>query len=191
MKTLRNLFLNELADAYDAEKRLALALPKLERAAASSTLRRALHKHVTETQGNVNRIEGIFQHMGVSAKSRPCEATIGLLREADEIVGEFRGSPAIDAALISAAQKIKHYQIASYGCLREWSEVLGQEAACATLLEILGQEKAADTTLTRLARHRSNERAHGESASERIRGAVDHDRAVGKPMPPLKPDGRP
>jgi ferritin-like metal-binding protein YciE len=175
MKTLRNLFLNELADIYDAEKRLVLALPRLEKAAASNTLRRALRKHVKETLGHVRKIERVFQHMGVNAKSRPCEATIGLLREADEIVGEFRGSPAIDAAVISAAQKIKHYQIASYGCLREWSEVLGHKPATDILLELLGRERAADETLTGLARDRSNNQARGEDGADPTRGTANRE----------------
>jgi ferritin-like metal-binding protein YciE len=116
--------------------------------------------------------------MGVNARSRPCEATIGLLREADEIVGEFRGSPAIDAALISAAQKIKHYQIASYGCLREWSEVLGHKPATSILLELLGREWAADKLLTSLAREQSNDQARGESTADRTRGTVDRERTA-------------
>ena len=119
MKTLKVLFLDELADMYDAERRIVKALPKLAKAATCSDLKKAVLAHLKETEGHVIKLEQVFQSFGEKAKGKTCEATVGLLKEGDEIAGDFKGSPAINAALISAAQKVEHYEMASYGCLHE------------------------------------------------------------------------
>ena len=159
MKTLKDLFLDELADMYDAERRIARALPKIVKAATCSRLQEAVQSHWKETQGQITKLERVFRSIGEKAKGKKCEATVGLLEEADETAANFKGSPAINAALIAAAQKVEHYEIASYGCLHEWAELLGHEEASRLLKEILVQEKSADGTLTELARSGNNEEA--------------------------------
>jgi ferritin-like metal-binding protein YciE len=161
MKTLKDLFMAELADMYDAEHRIAKALPKLAKSAASDDLKEAFMSHLKETEGHVTKLEKVFQAFGEPAKGKKCEATVGLLEEGNEIATDFAGSPAIDAALISAAQKVEHYEMASYGCLREWAGLLGQDKAATLLGEILEEEEAANAKLTELAEGGSNEEALG------------------------------
>src|SRR5580692_1267309 len=140
MKTLKDLFLDELADMYDAERRIVKALPKLAKAATCEKLKEALLAHLKETEGHVTKVEQVFQCFDEKAKGKTCEATVGLLKEGDEIAADFKGSPAINAALISAGQKVEHYETASYGCLHEWAGVLGNEKAASILEEILEEE---------------------------------------------------
>jgi ferritin-like metal-binding protein YciE len=163
MKILKDLFLDELADMYDAERRIVKALPKLAKAATCEKLKEGFLNHLKETQGHVTKVERVFQSFGEKAKGKTCEATVGLLKEGDEIAADFKGSPAINAALISAGQKVEHYEMASYGCLHEWAGMLGNEEAASILKEILDEEKAANETLTELARSSSNAEALGES----------------------------
>jgi len=159
MKTLTDLFFDELADIYDAEQRIVRALPKMKKVATCKHLQRAIENHLKETEGQVKRLESVFKSFGKTAKGKKCEATIGLLKEGDEVAEEFKGSPAINAALIAAAQKVEHYEIASYGCLHEWAGLLGNEEAARLLEETLDEEKQADETLTELARETTNEEA--------------------------------
>jgi len=166
MKTLKDLFLDELADMYDAEQRIVKALPKLAKAATCADLKAALQSHLKETEGHVKKLEQVFQCFDQDAEAETCEATKGLLEEGDEIAAEFKGSPALNAALIAAAQKVEHYEMASYGCLHEWAGLLGNPKAAALLEEILNEEKSANQTLTKLARASSNEEALGESEDE-------------------------
>ena len=169
MKTLQDLFLDELADMYDAEHRIVRALPKLIKAATCIQLQTALQKHLKETHGQIAKLEQVFKSIGEKAKGKKCEATVGLLKEGDEIAADFKGSPAVNAALISAGQKVEHYEIASYGCLHEWAGLLGHDKAAGLLREILVQEKVADETLTEVARNGNNEEARNgevDAASE-------------------------
>ena len=161
MKTLESLFFDELSDMYDAEHRLVKALPKMAEAATHDELKAAFQAHLVETEGHVKKVEQVFQAFGKEPKSMKCEATVGLLKEADEIAEDNEGSPTINAALISAAQKVEHYEIASYGCLRTWAELLGNKNAVKLLSEILVQEKAADEKLTLLAVKTCNPAAEG------------------------------
>jgi ferritin-like metal-binding protein YciE len=163
MKTLRNLFLDELADMYDAERRILKALPKMAKAATCPDLKKAIQSHLKETEGQVRKLDQVFKSFGVKAKGKTCEATAGLLKEGDEIAAEFKGSPAINAALISAAQKVEHYEIASYGCLHEWAELLGNSEAAGLLRQILEEEKGANESLNELAHSSLNQEALGES----------------------------
>ena len=163
MKTLKDLFLAELADMYDAEHRIVKALPKLAKAATCPDLKAAVQSHLKETEGQVRKLEQVFKSFGLKAKGKRCEATVGLLEEGDEIAAEFKGSPAINAALISAAQKVEHYEIASYGCLHEWAEVLGNREAAGLLKQILDEEKGANESLNELAHASLNQEALGES----------------------------
>ncbi|HEX7561757.1 MAG TPA: ferritin-like domain-containing protein [Bradyrhizobium sp.] len=163
MKTLKDLFLDELADMYDAEKRIVKALPKMAKAATCEDLKAAILSHLKETEGHVTKLEQVFQAFDEKARGKTCEATVGLLKEGDEIAAEFKGSPAINAALVSAAQKVEHYEMASYGCLHEWAGLLDNEEAAGILQQILDEEKAANESLTELARESCNQQALGDS----------------------------
>lgn len=159
MKTLKDLFLNELCDIYDAEHRIIKALPKMIKAATSDELKKAFQTHLQETEGHVTKIEKVFKIFGEAAKGKKCEAAVGLLKEGDELAEEFKGSQALNAALISAVQKVEHYEIATYGCLHEWAGQLGKEKAAALLNLILDEEKSTDNLLTELARESINDEA--------------------------------
>jgi len=159
MKTLKDLFLAELRDMYDAEHRIIKALPKLAKAATCEKLKAAFLAHLEETKEQVTKLEKVFQSFGETAKAKKCEATVGLLNEGDQIVADNKGEPTINAALIAAGQKVEHYEIASYGCLREWAGLLGNKEAVELLEEILDEEKAADEKLVALARAGSNKEA--------------------------------
>jgi ferritin-like metal-binding protein YciE len=179
MKTLNDLFLDELQDMYDAEQRIVRALPKMVKAATCSHLKEAFQSHLEETEGHVTRLEKVFKAIGEKAKAKKCEATVGLLKEGDEIAAEFKGTPAINAALIAAAQKVEHYEIASYGSLHEWAKLLGHDDAAELLESTLEEEKGADEKLTERARESSNEEAKeglkpGEtvSANRGARGGI-------------------
>ncbi len=163
IKTLRDLFLGELADMYDAEHRLVKALPKMVKAATCHHLKKAIEAHLEETEGHITKLESVFEAFDEEARGKKCEATVGLLLEGDEIAADYKGSKVINAALISAAQKVEHYEIASYGCLHEWAKLLENDKAAAILEEILEEEKAANEILTELARTHGNPEALGES----------------------------
>lgn len=159
MKTLDDLFLDELKDIYDAEHRLAKALPKMAKAAASEELRAAFTKHLGETENQIKTLEMVFESIGEKAEAKTCQAMVGLMKEADEIAAEFKGSPAGDSALICAAQKVEHYEIATYGCLHEWAGKLGNAKGAKLLAQILGQEEACDAALSEIAVSMSNDTA--------------------------------
>jgi ferritin-like metal-binding protein YciE len=165
MKMLKELFLAELADIYDAELRIVRALPKLVKAATCTHLQDALLSHLKETEGHVKKLERVFQSFGEKARGTTCLAAVGLLEESDEIAAGFKGSPAINAALIAATQKVEHYTTAAYGCLHAWADLLGNDEAAGLLQENLKQEEAANATLKDLALARSNKEALGEVAS--------------------------
>lgn len=165
MKTLKDLFLDELADMYDAEHRIIKALPKLAKAATCEQLKAAFLSHLEETKGQVSKLEKVFQAFGVKAKAKKCAATVGLLAEGAEIAADNKGELTINAALISAGQKVEHYEIASYGCLHEWAKLLGNATAADLLEEILEQEKTADKSLGELAMAKNREALGEECAA--------------------------
>ena len=185
MKTLKELFLDELADMYDAERRTVKALPKMASAATCEKLKKAILFHLKETEGHVTKLEQVFKSFDEQAKGTTCEATVGLLKEGDEIAADFKGSPAINAALISAAQKVEHHEIASYGALHAWAGLLGNKEAADLLLEILGEEKAANDALTALARASSNKEALGESDEKGLKDEADS--GLGNPRRGIRP----
>ena len=156
---LHELFLQELADMYNAEHQLTKALPKMAKAAQSDELRQAFEEHLEETQNQITRLEQVFQSLGESMKRKTCKAMQGLVEEGGEIMEEQKGSSAIDAALISAAQKVEHYEIASYGTLCTWAEQMGHEEALDLLKENLDEEEGADEKLTQIAESSANWRA--------------------------------
>jgi len=159
MKTLQDLFLDSLADIYYAENQLVKALPKMAEAATDEGLREAFTAHLAETEGHVQKVEQIFELFGESPKSKKCPAIVGIIKEAEEIISENKKSPTLNAALIFAGQKAEHYEIASYGGLREWARQLDNEEAAELLEEILEEEKTADSKLTTLAEDHCNETA--------------------------------
>jgi len=161
MKPLKDLFGVELADLYDAEQRSVLGLAKMAKAAACPKLAAMQEVHVQDTGSHIARLEEVIQSLDAKIGARKCEAVIGLLKEAEDIATAFRGSSAINVALIAIAQKLEHYKIASYGCLREWAGLLDYSAAAVILDEILAQEKATDEAFTELARSGQNEEACG------------------------------
>ncbi len=167
MKTLEDLFLDSLADMYYAEKQLTKALPKMAKTATHEDLRAAFESHLAETKGHVMKVEEVFQAFDKMPKSKKCPAILGIIKEADEIASENKKSPTINAALIFAGQKAEHYEIASYGGLRDWAKLLGNENAANLIDEILDQEKAADVKLSELAEEHCNLSAqNGESETE-------------------------
>lgn len=148
---LYKLFMDELADMYSAENQIVDALPKLIQAASNKDLKDALTKHLKETKGQVERIERIYSILDEQPEENNCEAMEGLIKEADELVRNFRGQ-ALDAAIISAAQKVEHYEMASYGTLRSFAKHLELDSEIADLLqETLDEEGAADKKLTKIA----------------------------------------
>lgn len=171
MKTLQDLFLNELADIYDAEHRIFKALPKMAKAATSAPLKKAFQLHQKQTEGHIKKVEEIFGCFDQKAKSKTCEATVGLLKEGEEVAASYEGSPAINAALIATAQKVEHYEMATYGCLHEWANLLGNKKAAALLQEILNEEGASNKELTCLARASSNEAAMGDQEQKQLASA--------------------
>ena len=180
MKTLNDLFMGELTDMYDAEQRIVKALPKLAKAATCDDLKEVIQAHLKETEGHVKKLEQVFKAFNEKPRRETCEATVGLLEEGDEVAADFKGSPAINAALIAAAQKVEHYEIATYGCLHEWAGLLGNREAANLLEEILAEEKTANDSLTELARASSNEEALEETSSDSDSGEEGHTTRRGK-----------
>lgn len=163
MSDLRKTFTEELKDLYDAEKQLLKALPKMAKAAQHEELRAAFESHREETETHVERLEQVFEIFGETAKAKKCKAMQGLIEEAQDLIEEEEG----DAALICAAQKVEHYEIASYGSLRAWAELLEESDAVDLLEETLDEETAADEKLTEIAESAANvEEAEGEEEEE-------------------------
>ena len=189
MKTLKDLFLDGIADMYDAERRIVKALPKLVKAATSEKLKAALLAHLKETEGHVTKLEQVFQSLDQQAKGNTCKTTVALLEEGGDIVAEFKGSPALDAALISAAQKVEHHEIAAYGALHAWAGLLGNREAASRLDEILGEEKAANAMLTKLALDGCDQEALGENSSDEDSGKDGSDEQPAKVSRGIRPTG--
>ena len=158
-KQLEDLFHDTLRDIYFAEKKILTALPKLAKAARSDELKAAFEKHRTETEGQVERLEQVFAIIEKKAQGKTCPAILGLAEEGTEIIEEFKGSPALDAGLIGAAQAVEHYEISRYGTLCAWAEELGLDEAVSLLQETLAEEKATDEALTELAESAINDMA--------------------------------
>jgi len=150
MKDLSELFSEQLADLYDAEKQLVKALPKMAENASSSELESAFREHLGQTETQIERLEEVFEILGKQPKGKKCEAMAGLIAEAKDLMEESEPNVK-DAALIAAAQKVEHYEIASYGCLRTWADLLEMDQASMLLQETLDEEKETDEKLTDIA----------------------------------------
>lgn len=156
MKMLEDLFMDALADSYYAEQQLTKSLPKMAAAATHDDLRDAFESHLVETQEHVEMCERIFEMFGKKAKAKRCPAILGIIDEAEDLISENKKSPTINAALILGGQKAEHYEIASYGTLREWARHLQRPDVEKAIDEILTDEKEADAKLTKLAVQHSN-----------------------------------
>jgi ferritin-like metal-binding protein YciE len=150
-KKLNDLFLDTLKDIYYAEKQILKALPKMAKAAQSDKLRAAFEKHHDETEGQIGRLEQVFELIDKPARGKTCEAIQGILDEGKEIMDEYKGTEALDAGLVSAAQAVEHYEIARYGTLKQWAQQLGMKDAARLLDQTLQEEKKTDEALTSLA----------------------------------------
>jgi ferritin-like metal-binding protein YciE len=153
---LHELFLDELVDVHNAEQQLTKALPKMAKAAESDELRDAFESHLAQTQEHVSRIEEVVEGLGEKLKRKTCKAMKGLVEEAQELMKEEKDSSALDAALIAAAQKVEHYEIASYGTLCAWADQMGHSDAVKTLKKTLKEENETDEKLTSIAESLAN-----------------------------------
>lgn len=160
---LRDFFVEELRDIYWAEKHLMKALPKMEKAATSEQLATAFADHLAVTEDQVSRLEQVFEMLGETPKGKKCEAMEGLVKESESVIGDTEeGTSTRDVGLIISAQKVEHYEIATYGGLAQLAKTLGQEEIANILGEILEEEKEADELLTNLAENNINESATQE-----------------------------
>ena len=161
-KTLRELFHDTLKDIYFAEKKILTALPKMAKAAQSEDLKAAFQKHEAETEEQVARLEKVFAEIDAPARGKTCDAILGIIEEGQEVMKEYKGTPALDAGLLAAAQAVEHYEIARYGTLKTWASELGLDQAVRLLDATLSEEKKTDEALTKLAVTEVN--LHAEAA---------------------------
>jgi ferritin-like metal-binding protein YciE len=161
IKTMDDLFVHTLQDIYYAEQQILKSLPEMVEKSTNRELTQALKAHHGETQGQVKRLERVFQMIGQSPKGTDCPAIDGIIEEAEEITGEVEDKKVLDAAIIAAAQAVEHYEITRYGTLVAWAEELGRADAAKVLQQNLDEEKAADKKLTGIAEKKVNLRAAG------------------------------
>jgi ferritin-like metal-binding protein YciE len=169
-ETLHDAFLDELRDAYDAEKQLLKALPKLAKAAESDELRTAFKTHLKETQGHADRLEQVFASLEEKVRGKHCDGMAGIIEEGKAVLEEDFEGTTLDACLIASAQRAEHYEMAAYGTLVAWAKAMGHDQAAGLLEEILEEEKATDIKLTQIAESGINQdaadMAHGENGEE-------------------------
>jgi len=176
MQSLEDLMQDELKDIYDAEKQLTKALPKLAKKASNEELRDALQTHLQETEGHIERLEQIFEQLGMPARGKRCEGMKHLIDEGNEMISEAEEDATRDAIMIAAVQKTEHYEIASYGTLRTWANVLGNNDVASLCEETLEEEKAADEKLTAIAESFVNEQSANEGEGEEEEETVSRGR---------------
>jgi len=151
LKKFEDLFVDELKDVYDAERRITKALPKMAREATNEELVAAMEEHLEQTQEHIQRLDRIFEMIDKTPGRKTCEAMVGLLEEGQELMNEEAPDAIKDAALIAAAQKVEHYEIATYGCLRDWAKLLGNDEAVQLLQQTLDEEGETDKRLSEIA----------------------------------------
>jgi len=165
--SLRELLVEELKDLYDAEHQLIKALPKMAEAASSEDLRAAIEEHLEKTEQQAERLKQVFSQLDESPKAQKCKGMEGLIKEGTDIIKEDDMDPEVkDAAIISAAQRVEHYEIAGYGCVRTWANLLGENEVASLLEQTLEEEKGADQTLTQIAEEINVEAGAGEVKGE-------------------------
>ena len=158
-KDLNELFLDTLKDIYYAEKQILKALPKMAKAAQSEKLARAFEKHQDETEGQIERLEQVFELLGKPARGKKCDAIEGIIDEGKQVMEDYADTPALDAGLLAAAQAVEHYEIARYGTLKAWAAKLDMKDAVGLLDQTLSEEKKTDDTLTKIAEKAVNYQA--------------------------------
>lgn len=158
-RTLEDLFEDEIKDLLNAEKQVLAALPKMAKKVDSEELREAMEQHLEQTKKQVDRLEQVFEELGIPVKGKTCKAMQGIIEEGKEIMEETMDENTLDAGIIAAAQKVEHYEIASYGTVINWAKMLGLERSVELLTETLEEEKNADKLLTKVATSLVNERA--------------------------------
>jgi len=173
-KTLEDLFIDTLKDIYYAEKRILKTLPKMAKAAESAKLKKGFEKHLAQAEGQVERLEQVFEIFGQPARGKKCEAIEGIVAEGETVMRAFKGTPALDAGRISAAQAVEHYEITRYGTLRRWAEMLGRRNAAALLERTLKEESQTDALLDQIA-----EQANRTAGGARKAGAKAGSRKAG------------
>jgi len=178
LDSLRDLLEDEIKDMYDAEKQLTKALPKLAKKATATELKEAFEEHLQQTEEHVARLEQVFEQLGMPARGKKCEGMKHLIAEGEEMIADADDEATRDALLIAAAQKCEHYEIASYGTIRVWANLLGKDEVAALFEDTLEEEKEADQKLTQIAESFVNQQAaHAEEAEE------DEDTARGRQTP--------
>lgn len=158
-KKLDDLFLDTVKDIYFAEKKILRALPKMAKAAEKQSLKGALLQHQEETQGQIERLEAIFEILGKTPRGKTCDAILGIIAESEEIMEDYKGSAALDAGIISSAQAVEHYEITRYGTLKTWATELGLTEVADLLQQTLSEELSSDKSLTSLAKNAVNQKA--------------------------------
>jgi ferritin-like metal-binding protein YciE len=167
---LKHLYVEELKDLYSAENQMVKALPKMIKAATSEDLRAGFEEHLEQTKGHVSRLEEIFKALGESPKGKKCKGMEGLIKEGGEMIEEDPAPEELDAGLISAAQRVEHYEIAGYGCVSTYAKLLGEDEAESLLRETLEEEKKTDSKLTELAESINLEAAGSDESEEEGNG---------------------
>jgi ferritin-like metal-binding protein YciE len=163
---LRHLYVEELKDLYSAENQLVRAIPKMAKSSTSEDLRAGFEEHLTQTQEHVARLEKIFKALGESPKGKKCKGMEGLIKEGAEMIEEDRAPEELDAGLISAAQRVEHYEMAGYGCVSAYAKLLGEEQALALLRQTFEEEKETDKKLTQLSGRINVEAADSDATDE-------------------------
>jgi len=177
--TLRDAFIDELRDAYDAEKQLTKALPKMAKAASSPKLRTAFEQHLEETRGQIERLEQIFESLDEKVRGKHCEGIAGIIEEGKSVMEEDFDDATMDACLIAGGQRAEHYEMAAYGTLIAWAKAMGHMDAVDLLQQNLDEEKTADEKLTALAEGGINQTAADAAESEMEPGEEEEPAAVG------------
>jgi ferritin-like metal-binding protein YciE len=171
LDSLHALLEEELKDIYDAEKQLTKALPKMAKKASSPDLKEGLEAHLRQTEEQIERLEQVFEQLEMPAKGKPCKGMKNLIAEGNEMIGEAEDDDTRDAVMIAAAQKVEHYEIAAYGTLRTWAQLLNMNEVASLLEESLEEEKETDQKLTELAESHINlEAAEEGEGEERMSG---------------------
>lgn len=176
LDSLETLLQDELKDIYDAEKQLTKALPKLAKKATADELRSAFEEHLRQTEQHMERLEQVFDQLGMPARGKTCKGMKNLIAEGKDMIDDAEDDATRDALMIAAAQKVEHYEMASYGTMRTWANLLGKRDVAGLLEDTLEEEKEADQRLTEIAESFVNEAAAGgdtaeEASSRRMRGA--------------------
>jgi len=166
VKSLKDLFVNELKDLYHAEKQMTRSLPKMAKQVSNDTLKEHFEEHLKETEIQITRLEKVFEELDMSPKTKKCIGMEGIISEGNELLEEIEDPTVLDAAILAAAQKAEHYEISSYGTLATYAELLGMDDVAEMLRETLEEEKATDEKLTQLAESEINIEAKTEAGEE-------------------------